>query len=288
VLLWLSATAVGGYAALIGALFLFQRRLLFRPGPSRPELGDLGLLGVCEVVVTTRDGLALLSWYRPPPSGRPVILYFHGNGGHIGRRAERLRRFADAGLGVLLLEYRGYGGNPGSPCEQGLYADAEAAVAFLERQEIAPDRLVLWGESLGAAVAVDLAARREAAAVVLEAPFTSIAAVAQLHYPYVPAAMLLRDRFDALSRIGRIRSPLLVMHGGRDRIVPIRLGRALLEAAPPPKEGWFEPRAEHEDLGAFGALEAAVAFIEWCTRSVRPGGRPSGHGPPAAGRVAAG
>jgi fermentation-respiration switch protein FrsA (DUF1100 family) len=276
VLPWLSAIAVGGYGALIGALFLCQRRLLFRPGPSRPELGDLARLGVREVPVTTRDGLALVSWYRPPPSGRPVIVYFHGNGGHIGYRAERLRRFADAGLGVLLLEYRGYGGNPGSPCEHGLYADAEAAIEFLERQEIAPDRLVLWGESLGAAVAVDLAARREAAAVVLEAPFTSLAAVAQLHYPYVPVAMLMRDRFDSLSRIGRVKSPLLVMHGGRDRVVPSRFGRALLDAAPPPKEGWFEPRAEHETLAAFGALEAAIAFIERQARRA------------AAGRVAAG
>ena len=261
-LLWLSAFAVGGYGALIGTLFLFQRRLLFRPGPNRPELRELARLGVREVRVATQDGLALVSWYRPPPSGRPVVLYFHGNGGHVGYRAERLRRFADAGLGVLLLEYRGYGGNPGRPSERGLYADAAAAIAFLERQEIASARVVLWGESLGAAVAVELAARREAAAVVLEAPFTSLAAVARLHYPYVPVAMMIRDRFDSLSRIGRIRGPLLVMHGGRDRVVPIRFGRALFDAAPPPKEGWFEPLAEHEDLAAFGALEAAIAFIE--------------------------
>jgi uncharacterized protein len=275
-LLRLAAIAVGGYGALIGALFLFQRRLLFRPRPTRPELGELAALGVREVAVTTRDGLGLVSWYRPPPSGRPVILYFHGNGGHIGYRAERLRRFVDAGLGVLLLEYRGYGGNSGAPSEHGLYADAEAAIEFLERQEIAPERLVLWGESLGAAVAVDLAARREAAAVVLEAPFTSLAAVARLHYPFVPVAMLIRDRFDSLSRIGRIKSPLLVMHGGRDRVVPIRFGRALFDAAQPPKEGWFEPRAAHETLAAFGAVEAAIAFIE---RWVRPA---------ASGRVAAG
>jgi uncharacterized protein len=261
-LLWLSAIAVGGYGTLIGALFLSQRRLLFRPDPSRPELGELAALGVREVTVTTRDGLALVSWYRPPPSGRPVILYFHGNGGHIGYRAERLLRFVDAGLGVLLLEYRGYGGNPGAPCEHGLYTDAEAGIAFLERQEIAPDRVVLWGESLGSAVAVDLAARRDFAAVVLEAPFTSVVAVARVHYPYVPAARLMRDRFDSLSRIGRIRSPLLVMHGGRDWVVPIRLGRTLFDAAPPPKEGWFAPQAGHENLAAFGALEAAVAFVE--------------------------
>jgi fermentation-respiration switch protein FrsA (DUF1100 family) len=262
VFLWLLTIAVGLYGAVVWALFLCQRRLLFRPGPNRPELRELARLGVCEVSVATQDGLALVSWYRPPPPGRPVILYFHGNGGHIGYRAERLRRFVDAGLGVLLLEYRGYGGNPGRPCEHGLYADAAAAIAFLERQKVASARVVLWGESLGAAVAVELAAGREPAAVVLEAPFTSLAAVAQIHYPFVPVAMMIRDRFDSLSRIGRIKSPLLVMHGGRDRVVPIRFGRALLAAAPPPKEGWFSPRAEHEDLAAFGALEAAIEFIE--------------------------
>jgi fermentation-respiration switch protein FrsA (DUF1100 family) len=106
-------------------------------------------------------------------------------------------------------------------------------------------------------------------AIVLEAPFTSIAALAQLHYPIVPAARLVRDRFDCLSRIGAIVSPLMVLHGGRDAIVPIRFGRALFDAAPPPKEGWFEPRAEHENLAAFGALEAAIGFIDrWsCPRT---------------------
>jgi uncharacterized protein len=263
----LLAIAVCLYASVVVALFLLQRRLLFRPGPRRPELGELALFGVREVAVTTRDGLSLLSWYLPPPSGRPVILYFHGNGGHIGYRAERLRRFAGAGYGVLLLEYRGYGGNPGRPSEPGLYADAEAAMAFLERQGVAPERIVLWGESLGSAVAVHLAAGRRVAGIVLEAALTSVADIAQLHYPAIPAALLVRDRFDALSRIGQVRSPLLVLHGGRDTIVPIRFGRRLFDAAPGPKEGWFEPRAEHETLAAFGALEAAMAFIE---RQFRP------------------
>lgn len=162
----------------------------------------------------------------------------------------------------MLLEYRGYGGNPGKPSERGLYADAEAAAAFLESEAIAAERLVVWGESLGSAVAVHLAAERRVAAVVLEAPFTSVAAVAQLHYPFVPAAVLVRDRFDALSRIGRVAAPLLVLHGGRDRVVPIRLAQALFAAAPGPKEGWFVPEAEHENLAAFGAVEAAIAFIE--------------------------
>jgi uncharacterized protein len=262
VLFRLLAIAVCVYAAFVAALFLVQRRLLFRPGRRRPDLGELASFGVREIAVTTRDGLSLLSWYLPPPSGRPVILYFHGNGGHIGYRAERLRRFAGAGYGVLLLEYRGYGGNPGKPSEPGLYLDAEAAMAFLARQGVAQERIVLWGESLGSAVAVHLAAARRVAGIVLEAALTSVADIAQLHYPGIPAAMLVRDRFDALSRIGRVGSPLLVLHGGRDTVVPIRFGRRLFDAAPVPKECWFEPRAEHETLAAFGALEAAIAFIE--------------------------
>jgi uncharacterized protein len=287
VLIQLLTIAACIYGAIVGALFLLQRRLLFRPNRSRPELGELASLGVREAVVTTRDRLSLLSWYLPPSSGRSVILYFHGNGGHIGYRAERLRRFASDGYGVLLLEYRGYGGNPGKPSEAGLYADAVAAIEFLQRQAVAPERTVLWGESLGSAVAVYLAAQRTVAGVVLEAPFTSVAAVAQWHYPVVPAAMLLRDRFDARSRIGRIDAPVLVLHGGRDTIVPIRFGRSLLAAAPAPKEGWFEPRAEHENLAAFGALEAAIAFIERHARTARRGERPSGVRP-APGFVAAG
>jgi fermentation-respiration switch protein FrsA (DUF1100 family) len=272
VLLRLLATLACAYGGIVGALFFGQRRLLYRPGTGRPLLGELQQLGVREVTVTTRDGLPLRSWFLPPAAGRPVIVYFHGNGGHIGGRGERLRRFAGQGYGVLMLDYRGYGGNPGKPSEAGLYADAEAALAFLERRSIAAERLVLWGESLGSAVVVYLAADRPVAAIVLEAPFTSVAALAQLHYPFVPAAILVRDRFDCLSRIGRIISPLLVLHGGGDRIVPIRFGHELFASAPSPKEGWFEPRAGHQNLAAFGALDAAIAFIDRraCSRTAAP------------------
>lgn len=258
----LLGSALAAYGGLVGGLYVLQRRLLFHPNTTRPELGDLALLGVREVVLTTEDGLSLSSWYLPPRRGRPVVAYFHGNGGHIGYRTERLHRFARDGYGALMLEYRGYGGNPGAPCEAGLHADAVAALDYLAGEAIAPDRLVLWGESLGSGVAVHLAARRAVAAVILEAPFTSVAAIAQSRYPFLPAALLVRDRFDSLARIAELRAPLLVMHGERDRIVPVRYGRALLDAAPPPKEGWFSAEAGHKNLPRFGALDAAAAFIE--------------------------
>lgn len=254
--------ALAAYGALAAGLFLGQRRLLYRPDRAHPDLGELAALGVREVALATTDGLCLLSWYLPPRPGRPVIVYFHGNGGHIGYRAGRLLCFAGEGYGVLMAEYRGYAGNPGTPCEDGLFTDGEAALDFLDDARIAAGRLVLWGESLGSGVAVALAARRQIGCLVLEAPFTSVAKAAQLHYPVIPAALMVRDKFDSLSRIGRVEAPILVLHGERDTVVPARMGHALLAAATAPKEGWFAPEAGHESLSQFGALDAAIAFIE--------------------------
>src|SRR5262249_36622995 len=241
---------------------LFQRQLLYFPDKTRPGLAGLEQLGVREAVLSTEDGLLLLSWYLPSHPGRPVIAYFHGNGGHIGYRVERLLRFAREGYGVLMPEYRGYGGNPGTPSETGFYADGRAALGFLEREAVAPNRLVLYGESLGSGVAVELAAQHDVAALILEAPPTSVAEVAQCHFRFVPAARMVTDRFDSLSRIGNVKAPILVLHGERDRVVPVRYGRALLDAAPEPKEGWFAPEAGHEDLARYGGLDVVVSFIE--------------------------
>jgi fermentation-respiration switch protein FrsA (DUF1100 family) len=254
--------AVVGYAVLVGGLYVFQRQLLYHPDRTRPELLGLEQLGVRETMLSTEDGLSLLSWYLPARPGRPVIAYFHGNGGHIGYRVERVLRFAREGYGVLMPEYRGYGGNPGAPDEAGFYADGQASLAFLEREAVAPNRLVLYGESLGSGVAVQLAAQHEVAALILEAPLTSVAQVAQHHFPYVPAARMVTDRFDSLSRIGKVTAPILILHGDHDRVVPVRYGRALFDAAPEPKEGWFAPEAGHEDLARYGGLDTAVAFIE--------------------------
>jgi uncharacterized protein len=257
----LLGSALAAYGVVVGALFVFQRHLLYLPGGGPPDLGTLAAIGVREVRLTTADALSLLAWYLPPGDGRPVIAYFHGNGGHIGYRAERLRWFAREGYGVLMAEYRGYGGNPGTPNEAGLLTDAAAALDFLEAEGFAPNRIVLYGESLGSGVAVPVAAQRQVAALILEAPFTSVAEVAQYHYSFMPAGALVRDRFDSLARIGDVKAPILILHGERDRVVPVRFGRALFDAASEPKELWVAPEAGHENLIWFGAFDAVHNFL---------------------------
>jgi uncharacterized protein len=257
----LLGTVLVGYLLIVAALYLGQRRLLYLPAAQHPMLGDLIACGATEVMLQTDDGLKLFSWYLPPPAGAPVIVYFHGNGGDIGMRRPWTRVFAEAGFGVLMVEYRGYAGNPGSPTEAGLVTDGRAALAFLGAREVSPDRRVLYGESLGTGVAVQLAASHPVAAVVLASPYTSIADVAQYHYPWVPVRWLLHDKFDSLALIGRVRAPMLFMHAEHDTVIPVRFHRALYAAAPEPKEIWSTEQGGHNDVGNLGGLDQAIAFV---------------------------
>jgi fermentation-respiration switch protein FrsA (DUF1100 family) len=250
------------YGLIAAALFLLQRRILFLPDKSHPDLDRVLLPGVRETTVTTADGLTLLAWYLPPARDDGfVVLYLHGNAGHIGHRAYRLGPMRQPGWGVLLLEYRGYGGNPGSPSEAGLLNDARAGLASLRAMGVAPGRVLLWGESLGSGLAVFLAAEQTVAAVLLEAPYTSISDMARRRYWFVPVNWLLRDRFESSRAIGGVRAPVLVMHGARDTIIPVAMGRAMYDAAPEPKQLWISPAAGHLDLVEHGAVEAAADFV---------------------------
>jgi fermentation-respiration switch protein FrsA (DUF1100 family) len=254
------------YAGLVGFLYLCQRSLLFLPDRSHPDFARVGLAGTEEVSLATTDGLRLIAWYRPPAPGRPTVLYFHGNGGQIGHRAARARLFGQAGYGFLFPEYRGYADNPGSPDEAGFGMDAEAALAFLANRNVAPAQIVLYGESLGSAVAVRLAAETAGrgmpfAALILESPFTSIADVAQHHYFWLPARRLVKDKFDSASRIREVGAPLLMLHGESDRVVPIEFGRALFEKAAEPKRAWIAAGADHISIFDEAAFSAMNAFI---------------------------
>ncbi|MEE8279172.1 MAG: alpha/beta hydrolase, partial [Alphaproteobacteria bacterium] len=231
------------YGALVGGLFLVQRQLMYFPDTRTPEPARAGVPEMREVALTTEDGLRLMAWYRPAqtPDG-PVIVFFHGNAGNIGNRGAKIRPFIVAGFGVMLLSYRGYGGNPGSPTEEGLNRDGRAALEFLSNNGVPSRRAVLYGESLGSGVAVEMATERPVGGVVLEAPFTSVADVAASQFFFVPARYLVRDRFDSLSKIDAIGAPLLILHGERDRTIPVRYGRRLFAAARQPKKSLFYPR----------------------------------------------
>jgi fermentation-respiration switch protein FrsA (DUF1100 family) len=265
-MLTLIGLAVCGYLILVAGLYLMQRQLLYLPDRSIPSRTASGVPEMSEVRLPTDDGLDLLAWHQPAAPGRATILYLHGNGGHIGYRGDRVRPFIDAGFGVLLVEYRGYGGNPGRPSEPGLMSDARAALAFLETAGAPPAATVLYGESLGSTVAVAMAAERAAggepvAALVLEAPLSSVSDVAAHHYPWVPVRWLLKDRFEAVARIAGVGAPVLIIHGEADDIVPIRYGRALFEAAREPKEAAWIRGAGHEDLAEFGLRRIVLEFL---------------------------
>jgi len=185
---------------------------------------------------------------NPAADPGPAVLVCNGNGGDRSMRAALAVELSRMGLAVLLFDYRGYGGNPGVPSEEGLAADARAALAYLAgRPEVDPDRVVYVGESLGAAVALRLATERPPAALVLRSPFASLAEVGRHHYPVLPVSLLLRDRYDSAALAGRLASPLLVVAGARDRIVPLAHTRRLFAAAPRPKRLVVLDRADHND-----------------------------------------
>ena len=247
-----------GYAGVVGAAYLLQRRMVYMPDARPPDPAVAAALGFEAVTHRTSDGLALESWYAPPGTAeQPVLVFFHGNADAIARRAPKFVPFLDAGFGALLVEYRGYSGNPGTPHEAGLYRDGEAALAWLGASGVEAGRVVLYGSSLGTGVAVELATRHAVGALVLESPFTSLADVGARAYPWLPVRLLARERYDSLAKMTRVRAPVLVLHGEADGIVPPDMGRAILDAAPGPKAGLFAPRLDHDGM----AIDGAPAFV---------------------------
>lgn len=238
------------YVVLVGSVYLFQRNLQYFPNADPVPLPQAqAFRGLQEVELETEDGNRLLSWYWP--GERPLTLvYFSGNGGNRADRLEWARDFHRLGHGLFLLEYRGYGGNPGTPTETGLYRDAQAALDWLARD---PGRkLAYLGESLGSGVAVEMATRAAPAGLIIQSGFSSAAAVGQHRYPVLPVGLLMKDPFDSLPKIRGLRCPLLAIHGDRDRTVPLSLGRALFDAAPEPKEWLPVPGAAHNDVSGVG------------------------------------
>jgi uncharacterized protein len=252
--------------AVLALAWIGQRRLIYFPDTSTPSLDRAGLARAEVVTFTTADGLRLGAWFAAgsgsPP--RPTVVVFNGNAGHRGYRATLGAALQRHGCNVLLTDYRGYGGNPGSPDEEGLAADAQAARAYvLGRRDIDPARVLYFGESLGAAVALRLAVEHQPSALVLRSPFASLASIGQHHYPLLPVRLLLRDRFPSMDRARQVRSPVLVIAGTSDRIIPIDHTRRLYDAITAPKT-FVEIDADHNDAALLDGeqmIQAIVRFV---------------------------
>lgn len=264
------------YLGVMLTMTLLQRRLMYHPEKNILHPEDYGLNAVQELQLKAADGVHVQAWYIPPTNPTfPLILYFHGNAGHIGDRAVKLGQFAHAGFGVLGVSYRGFGKSEGSPSEQGIYLDATALVDYAVHQlDKKPDTLLLYGESLGSGVATqmakDLADKATPAhGLVLEAPYTSVASRSQELYPYLPAYYLVRDRYLSIQKITSIKCPLLLFHGERDAVIPIWHGRTLLATAIGPKKGIFYPDVDHTSFDPATLTKEILIWLEENAKSTR-------------------
>jgi fermentation-respiration switch protein FrsA (DUF1100 family) len=241
---------VGVILLVLAAIWFGQRGLMYFPDGQTPAPAAFGLPDAEPQAFDTEDELTLGGWFLPARVGDTgyTVIIFNGNAGHRGYRATFAAQLAARGVSVFLFDYRGYGGNPGLPSETGLTRDARAAPAYLGRRPgIDLTRIVFFGESLGAAVAVRLALEYPPAALILRSPFSSMAAIGSHHYPILPVRALLRDRYPSIDRIPKITSPLLVIAGDADRIVPLSDTQELFDAAPQPKRLVVIQGADHND-----------------------------------------
>ncbi len=256
---WLLVVVAGGYVALVAAMYFAQRSLQYFPDRTRRPPATLGLQAE-EVVVPTQDGEQIVIWHAPPRGDAPVVLYFQGNGGGLDLRVHRFRDLVAHGAGVIAVNYRGFGGSSGSPSEAGILRDAEATYGFAAAHYPA-NRIVLWGESLGTGVAVAVAAEHPVARVLLESPYTSITDVGASLYWFVPVRALLKDSFHSDERIGKVTAPVMVLHGVRDKVVPIAFGERLFGMIGSPKRFLRLPEAGHNDHDRYGALDKVRPFL---------------------------
>ena len=262
VLKWIIGVGAVGYLGCLVALFFAQRALLFPiPQTVRTSPEAAGFPEAEEHILTTADGEKIVIWHVPAKPGHAVVIYFPGNADLLAGRVSRFRGITSDGTGLVALSYRGYAGSSGEPSEAGLLQDAATVYAFTSAR-YKPDRIVVWGFSLGSGVAVALAAEQPIGKLILEAPYTSTADVAAALLRMVPVRWLMKDPFRSDERMARVTAPLLVMHGARDSTISIALGERLFALAHEPKQFVRFAEGGHDDLDSYGAIETARKFID--------------------------
>jgi hypothetical protein len=251
------------YLGILAVLYVIQRSFIYFPAQQKPSLTQYNADDMDVVIVRTDDGLMLEGWYSLPDEHKPVIVMFHGNAIHQGVRVFKARPYMDAGYAFLLAGYRGYGGNPGDPTEQGLYKDGRAYIDWLKNKQGIPEsNIILYGESLGSGVVIQMATEYpDIKAIILEAPYTTLPDVAKRIYFFVPVKLLMKDRYRNIDKIAEVKAPLIVLHGRLDNVVPYKLGRRLFEAASEPKHMITVPIAGHNDLYNRGAAEKVLELL---------------------------
>lgn len=272
---WISATefAVGLTNSLskilLAALALtgcrFEDRFIFHPSPEIVQTPSEAGLNFQDHYFTTADGVRLNGWFIPHPAARATLVWFHGNAGNISHRVENIKLLHDGvKINIFIFDYRGYGRSAGRISEEGSYLDGAAALAFAQqRLGVEAKNLIIFGRSLGAAVAAEMASRSACQGLILETPFTSIREMAKTALPFLPIDALLRTRFDVVEKVAKVKVPLLVLHGDRDDVVPYEQGRQVFAAANPPKDFYTIKGARHNDTYRVGGAAYFARFREF-------------------------
>lgn len=250
-----------------------ERALMYFPDPEHVSPQAYGLAGVREIVITAPDGARVVAWYGTASPGQPVLLYFHGNAGSLASRSERIRKYHAQGYGIFMMSYRGFSGSTGQPSEAANLADATRAYQTLRAEGVAPSDIVLYGESLGSGIATQIAAANPVAGVILDAPYTSMLDLARLHHPHLPAALFLKDRYSSAAAVPRVTAPILIVHGEKDDVVPVAMGREMYRLANEPKTIVTYPMAGHSDHHLNGSYDT---IFGWLSARQRVGAGASG------------
>ena len=250
------------YLIVLIFLFFFQRNLMYHPDENNYS-GDNLEVNIEKVNVKTTDNINLLGWFHNKNlKSYKTIVYFHGNAGTLENRIHKLNHFKDMDVNFLIISWRGFSGNSGKPSEQGLYKDGKGTIDWLKKMGLAEKDIILYGESLGTGIATEIAQNNNCAGLVLETPFTSMIEAAKKFYPYIPVALLLKDKYDNQNKIKNINIPVLVMHGEVDQIVPFWMGQKIHEMANQPKYSYFTKSDDHMMVYDEKLVFALKTFIE--------------------------
>ena len=233
------------YCLLLTFVFFYQRKLLYHPNFSNHVTGDGLIHSIEKINIKTEDNIDLKGWFHLKDLKKKTILFFHGNAGTLDNRIYKLNFLGNLDINFLIIAWRGYSGSSGKPTELGLYQDAKSAVNWLNLKGIVEKNIILYGESLGTSVAIEIGQSKNFAGMILEAPFTSMVDTGKKYYPFFPVKLLLKDKYESKNKIKNIKFPILVMHGKKDKIIPFYMGEAIYNLANKPKFKYFSDNDDH-------------------------------------------